>query len=202
MSDSNWRSDLRVVLRAVLVSAGVACLSGAGSTVRAQEARLAAALGSRVRVTRCEAVAAPCDRTRRVDGILLAEDVAGVALQTADTTVHVPWEALRRVETYEGSRGALRTVGFALGGLLLGSVAGIAAGALIQGECYELGCLEGPAIGFLVGAPVGLAGGITLAVTTRERWRTAYEIASQRGAAPPWGRPAAVGVAVRLPVTW
>jgi hypothetical protein len=131
--------------------------------------------GSRVRVTRCPSGAEVCGP--RLDGRLVGQDPVGLALRLSDSTARIPWAAVDRIEVYRGAHGALRTVGFAVGGLVLGSVLGIAAGALLQGDCYELECLEGPAYGFLVGAPVGLGAGITLALTTRERWTTAYRAA-------------------------
>jgi len=109
--------------------------------------------------------------------VLVGQDSAGLAVGIRDSTARIPWQAVYKVEAYRGSHGALRAVVLSIGGLALGSVLGIAAGALLQGDCYELGCLAGPAYGLLAGASLGLAAGITIAVTTRERWTTAYRTA-------------------------
>lgn len=107
-------------------------------------------------------------------GVLLDRDSAALHLRVDQTDVRVPWRTVERVEVPRGSHGALRTVVFGFGGLLIGGAAGMTLGTVVQGDCYEFGCLAGPFYGLVIGAPAGAIAGVGYAVSTRERWRTSY----------------------------
>jgi hypothetical protein len=141
---------------------------------QAQPPEIGAGAGDRVRVTWCEEIGGTCEFRHRTVGVLLDRDSAALHLRVDQTDVRVPWSTVQRVEVPRASHGALRTVAFGVGGLLLGGAAGMALGTVVQGDCYEFGCLAGPAYGTVIGAPAGAIAGVAYAVRTREGWRTSY----------------------------
>ena len=125
-------------------------------------------------------------------GVLIALARDSVELDIGDRNGHasLPLESLAQCEVSRGRhRSTVGAIGFGTLGLVGGAALGFGIGAAVatSSDCYEMDCIVAPAIGFLVGAPIGLISGVVYGARVRERWedvpldRLRVSVVPQRG---------------------
>jgi uncharacterized protein YcfJ len=168
-----------------------------GQRVQVHGARALANEGGRILIAgpQGERIAVPYPG-RRLEGqlISLEPDAYVVALGSAGERVSVPRPAIERVEVRVANASRAR---HAVGGLLVGAAVGAVVGLISASACRPSEWLCSPgfnAAGYAVlGAPVGLLGGLAMPV---ERWQRVGEPQLRSGVGPTPG--SCVGVNLRL----